>query len=299
MKRLALALGVGVLLVAVGMAGVSAWQRAASGIDRVLMVALAAFVVAAVHLLPSLTKSRAVWPLWGLCLVVAIHGHAGFLMNAGEQAAATQQERQSNTKALALDAQQNALQVALDGTKSRPVSVVAALLARDQSPEKRQALQVELLESQNAVALRTELVTLAKTRAIEASHGDHVVVTDPITKGISSVTGMSHQSVTLLISMVTAALLEIVGMVLWRVALRPEPVRVAAHAVITPPEPEPVANLPEPVTTTTPTPTDTIQFLRDAVAMGDIKPTVTGIRRYLGCSQSRASEVRRSLVTMT
>jgi hypothetical protein len=43
---------------------------------------------------------------------------------------------------------------------------------------------------------------------------------------------------------------------------------------------------------------DPLQGLREAVAHGKVKPTVTGIRRHLACSQARASELRRHLVSV-
>ena len=198
------------------------------------MVALAVAVVAAVHLLPALCRSLAVWLLWLACFVVAVHGHTGLLLQAGENVATARHAPQAQ----ALIEQREAIRQALASIRARPVAVVAALLARDQSPERRQALQLELIDSQKADALRDELVTLAQKRADDAGHGG---VTDPVTKGISAVTGLSVQSVTLAVAMVTAALLELVGLVLWRAALRPEPVAtvapVAAQAVNPPPSP--------------------------------------------------------------
>ena len=304
-RTLTLALGVAVLLVAVGMAAVSAWGRGFDLVDKALMVALAVAVVAAVHLLPALCKSWAVWPLWLACFVVAVHGHAGFLLQAGEMVATARHAPQAQ----ALIEQREAIGQALASIKARPVAVVAAQLARDQSPERRQALQVELMESQKAAALRDELVTLAQKRADDAGNGG---VTDPVTKGLALVTGLSVQTVTLTVAMVTAALLELVGVVLWRAALRPEPVAPgAAQAVNPPPEnwagesgdkagkgsllsPEPTmmeTAQPEPVQA----PADPVALLREAVARGEVALSVRDIRRFLSCSQARASELRRAL----
>ena len=54
-------------------------------------------------------------------------------------------------------------------------------------------------------ALRDELVTLAQKRADHAGNGG---VTDPVTKGLALVTGLSVQAVTLTVAMATAALLR-------------------------------------------------------------------------------------------
>lgn len=306
-KTITLALAFAVLLVAVGMAAVSAWGRGFDLVDKALMIALAVAVVTAVHLLPALSRSRAVWPLWLACFVVAVHGHAGFLLQAGEKVATARHAPQSQ----ALQDQREAIGQALANIKARPVTVVAAQLARDQSPERKQALTVELMESQKAAALRDELVTLAQKRADDAGNGG---VTDPVTKGISGVTGLSVQAVTLTVAMVTAALLELVGVVLWRAALRPEPVApalpVAAQVVNPPPENnagesrEMTGNhdilsgsragedaQPEPVQA----PADPVALLREAVARGEVALSVRDIRRFLSCSQARASELRRAL----
>lgn len=291
-RTLTLALAAAVLLVAVGMAAVGAWGRGFDLMDKALMVALACAVVAAVHLLPALCRSLAVWPLWLACFVVAVHGHAGFLLQAGEKVATARHAPQAQ----ALIEQREAIGQALANIKARPVAVVAALLARDLTPERRQALQLELIESQKAAALRDELVTLAQKRADDAGHGG---VTDPVTKGISAVTGLSVQAVKLAVAMVTAALLELVGVVLWRAALRPEPVAqpdpvapVAAQAVNVAHAPVMEATAqPEPIQA----PADPVAMLREAVARGEVALSVRDIRRFLSCSQARASELRRAL----
>lgn len=292
-KGVTLALAVGVLGVAMGMAAVSAWSRGTDLLDKCLMVAMACAVVLGVHLLPALVKSLAIWPLWVALFAVAVHGHAGFLMHAGQSVSEAVTHARQAPQLQALDQQQAALQAALNGITARPVAVVAAALARDQTPERRAALQLELIESQKAAALRDELVTLAQKRADDAGHGG---VTDPVTKGISAVTGLSAQSVTLAVAMVTAALLELVGVVLWRAALRPEPVApvhpVTAQAVNPPPEPMMMATAqPEPVQA----PADPVAMLREAVARGEVALSVRDIRRFLSCSQARASELRRAL----
>lgn len=344
-KGVTLALAVGVLGVALGMAGVSAWHRADTVVDKALMVAMACAVVLGVHLMPALVKSRAVWPLWVALFAVAVHGHAGFFMHAGQSVSEAVTHARQAPQLQALVEQQTALQAALNGITARPVAVVAAQLARDQSPEKRAALQVELIESQRAVTLRDSLVNLSKERVTLASHAP---ASDPVTAGLALVTGLSLKAITLLVSLVTAGLLELLGVALWRAALLPEPVAAALPVVAQNPArdftPEPVAYTPEPVETapsaseavnveqpamvkvTAPIPPeplypmpapvpmfspapvpahapvpvqrDPIQVLREAVAHGKVKCTVTGIRRHLACSQARASELRRHLVSM-
>jgi hypothetical protein len=71
-RTLTLALAFGVLLVAVGMAGVSASHRAHGIVDKALMVALGCAVVGAVHLLPVLCRSKGAQALWLACLVLTL-----------------------------------------------------------------------------------------------------------------------------------------------------------------------------------------------------------------------------------
>ena len=116
-RAFTLALAAAVLLVAMGMAAVSAWGRGADLVNKGLMVALAVAVVAAVHLLPALCRSRAVWPLWLACFVVAVHGHAGFVLQAGEKVATARHTPQAQ----ALIEQREAIGLALANIKARPV----------------------------------------------------------------------------------------------------------------------------------------------------------------------------------
>lgn len=293
-----LVLAVGVLAVALGMAAVSARQRAGSPVDRALMVALSCAVVCAVHLLPALRRDRATLGLWGVCFAAAVYGHAVFLANAGQQAAEDRRTGSAHTQSL--KARQAAIREALQGIQARPVSVVAANLARSTAPERRQALEEELAEARRAAGLRDELVTVAATLANGAMTEG---VTDPVTQGLARVWGVSAQAVTLVVNMVTAALVELLGAVLWSHALRhPKPSSslpdradpipevtsadpLASHCdgVLT--EELPVGVVPDPLVE-----------LRVAIERGECRATVSAIRAFLSCSQSRAMQIRRELV---
>jgi hypothetical protein len=280
-RGLTLALAVGVLAVAVGMASASALQRAASPVDRTLLLALSCALVASVHLLPSLCRGWWIWPLWGLCFAVAVYGHAGFFSHAGLQAAEARQAASPHT--LALRQRQEAVTAALEAIKARPVAVVASQLARTVSPERRQTLELELTEAQRAAALRDQTVNLAaQGHARAATEG----VTDPVTLSVARVLGVSAQAVGLALNMAMAALVELLGIVLWLQVMRPaSPVHVQSLALV---EPSAQALPPDSVT-------DPLAILRAAVERGEVRPTVTSIRSFMSCSQIRASELRRVL----
>lgn len=108
------AFAVVITILAVAMASASAWQRAADGFERWLMVGLAAAVVLAVHLLPALLSGLhrlIVWPIWALCFFVALWGHVWFFANAGYGAAESRVETSAQAKSTALQIQtiENAL----------------------------------------------------------------------------------------------------------------------------------------------------------------------------------------------
>lgn len=284
MKRaVTIALAAGVLLVALAMASASAWQRA-QGVDRVLLVAMACAVVAAVHLLPALVRSRWVWPLWGLCFLVAVFGHAGFLAFVGQGAA--ESRHASSAQVQALQARESAIREALASINARPVSVVAAHLSRAKTPERAQALEAELTEARRAAVLRDELVTVAATLAQAAATEG---VTDPVIQGVARVFGLSVQAVTLVVNMTMAALIELLGAVLWSHALR-QPAPADEHPGDSVADPAQSKSIPgaydDPLFTA----------LKAAIDRGYVKPTVAGIRQYMACSQAKAMQIRRELV---
>ncbi len=303
MKRaVTIALAAGVLLVALAMASASAWQRA-QGVDRVLLVAMACAVVAAVHLLPALVRSRWVWPLWGLCFLVAVFGHAGFLAFAGQGAA--ESRHAASAQVQALQAREAAIREALASINARPVSVVAAHLSRAKTPERAQALEAELTEARRAAVLRDELVTVATLAQAAATEG----VTDPVTQGVARVLGVSVQAVTLVVNMTMAALVELLGAVLWVAALRSAPARkpdgVTRESHVTN-APVPVMSAVDPLASDADGVStegygvgvdgDPLAGLRAAIDRGECRATVSSIRAFLSCSQSRAMQIRRELV---
>lgn len=305
LKRIVtLALAVGVLAVAMGMAGVSAWQRAGSPLDRALLVAMTCAIVAAVHLLPALVRGWWAWALWGLCFAAAVFGHAGFLTFSGQGAA--ESRHAASAQVQALQAREAAIREALASINARPVSVVAAHLSRAKTPERAQALEAELTEARRAAVLRDELVTVAATLAQAAATEG---VTDPVTQGVARFFGLSVQGGTLVVNMTMAALVELLGAVLWGAALRSAPARkpddVTRESHVTN-APVPVMSAVDPLASHggglltdaggKGVDGDPLAGLRAAIDRGECRATVNAIRAFLSCSQSRAMQIRRELV---
>lgn len=271
-----------VTALAVAMAAASAWQRAADGFDRWLMVGLAVVIVLAVHLLPALLPSLhrlILWSVWALCFVVALWGHVWFFANAGHGAAESRVEASAQAKAIAL--QIHAIESALAANKARSAATVASILARTTEPDARAALEIELTEGRRANELRAQLVTLRTAQA--SGHAQ----TDPMMARVQATTGLPAEALNLAAGVMLATLLEIMGMLLWLAATSSDPVA------------EPVATAVAPVAETSPGPDADLERLRLAVRQGDCLPTLASIREYLRCGQARAMQLRRALVAST
>jgi len=258
-------------LTAVSMAALAAWDRGGNVIDRALLVALSVAICAGTHLIPALSKRRIARLLWVGCLLGTVYSHLVFFtyasLHAGEVRA--QQSAQVTGTARQIEAAREALAA----ITARPVSVIASDLAATQGARQRSALRLELAEAQRAAVLRDELVRLsgaAMTAEVTAS-------SDPVTERIAAITGSSAASIGLVTGLAFSILLELVGALLWVEALRPS--EAPAVAMPQPADEDPVANL------------------RAAIESGKVKATVAGIRAFLGCSQAKAMELRRSLGT--
>lgn len=258
------------------MAGAAAWQRSEAPLDRALLVALSCVTVSAVHLLPSLTKSRAMWPLWVGCFVLAVYSHAGFFAIAAERAGEARASQ--SVQAQNIKAQQARITDTLDTIKARPLAQVAALLSRTTDQNRREALTVELSEAKRAAELRDSLLK------IETELGSHAATVDPVTAQIASVTGANTQAVALVLNLGAAALLEALGVVLW-LELTTAQGRTDRDSLD-----DTHAQERQPHTPTA------LEVLREAVTAGKCKPTVMGIRQFLQCGQAKAMELRRELV---
>lgn len=256
---------------AIAMAGMAAWDRGGNAMDRALLVSLSVAICAGTHLIPALTKRKLAWVLWVGCLLGTVYGHLVFFTHASIRAGDDRAKHSLQSEGVSQQIQ--ATKFALEGITARPVAVVAAELAGVQDSRQRSALRLELAEARRAAALQDELVTLARL----ATSVQAAVSNDPVTARLSVITGSSEVGITIVIGIAFSILLELVGALLWYEELRRE-VRQAPVEEECQSEPDPLINL------------------KEAVSAGICKPTVSGIRKFMGCGQAKAMDMRRMLL---
>ena len=296
-----------VTLTAACMAAAAAWERGGTLLDRVLLVSMSAIIVLAVHLLPALSRRRIMWPVWMGCLLCAMYGHLTFLIHASVHAA--EDRAQHSALTVGTERQIEMTRESLAQINARPVATVAAELAVTRDSRQRTALRVEIAEGRRAEALDDELVKLSGISTVARSSRE----TDPVTVSLAEVTGYSNGAVAVVIGMTFSVLIELVGALLWYEVLRrldegeAQP-RNAKTADVT----GGVTSLDETVMGFIKTEDSTIAGpsavttdlsgqvapVINAIKIGKCRPTVAGIRKYFGCSQARASELRREVVGM-
>lgn len=257
---------VAVTATAISMAGVAAWDRGGTLLDRALMVVLSATICAATHLLPALSRRPAAWIVWLGCLVGALYGHLTFFTHAGIRA--SQERAQAAFADSGIYAQAQASREALESIQARSVTRIANELARVKTETRRFAIEAELGEAKRAAALHDRMVGLAEKAASSREHAE----ADPVISRLAAVTGSSETKIGLISSLWFAVLVELIGAVLWWEALR---------------------EFPE--TSDTIDDDTTLPDLHEAIKAGECKATVAGIRDYLRCSQAKALDLRRQL----
>ncbi|BCM06167.1 hypothetical protein ACQCQ6_09085 [Ralstonia pseudosolanacearum] len=291
----------------------ASWQRGGSLAERLVWVAIGAVLVACAHLLPALVRAasaglRAVASgLWLACMAAACFGHATFFVLAQQHAG----ELRAATVPLADAAQTGRGLTTVMAERATVTGLLATANARRCSG--------------NCTTLEARRITLrAKLDALEAEAGDirrrqssddramavrDALVADPVTTRLAALLGTTVNRVELLAGLAFAAVLEGVACLLWVVTLRSRPPvkdvpRVAASLVPEPASHEPEADSHAPVSDpVTPLPIGEstgldVMTLAQAVAAGQVRPTVADIRRHLGCSQARATTLRRQLAAL-
>lgn len=256
-----------VTLVAVLMTAVAAWDRGGNELDRALLVAISIVIIIAVHLLPAITRRPVALLVWFGCLLCAIYGHLTFLTHANLRAGDIR--AQQSTQVASTERQIRAIETALSQIQARPVALVAAELAKTDRLRDRGALRAEIAEGERAEALRDDLVRLYGIAAtVESAEAK-----DPVIAHIATATGLNEGEIVTGIGLLFSLLIELVGVLLWNEALRR---RYSGNTVNDDTE-------------------DEMTELQTAIANGNCRVTVADIRTFLGCSQQRAMEIRRTL----
>ncbi|MFP3646925.1 hypothetical protein [Paraburkholderia hospita] len=294
-------LAVPATLTAACLSVMAGWQRGGFLAERVLWIAVGVVLVVAAHVLPALIRSHG-WRvrlvgvvLWIGCMAATCYGHAVFFLLA--------QKHAGEVRAAAVPAVE---------TTGRNPAVIAADRA---SVVARLARVTERRCAEPCPSLRIERATLAArldaidVEATEAKRQEAAqdradaaraaAVADPVTGAVTAF-GIPSGRVDLIAGLAFAAVLEAVACFCWLLALRPvESLKPNTGAAVTPVT-EPSNAVTEPAIEPESAPVKTVDDVTRvaaAIEAGRLRGTVTEIRKYLGCSQTRASEVRRQVVS--
>jgi hypothetical protein len=318
--RPALILAVVATGTAISMSVLAGWQRGGWLAERLVWVAIGVVLVTGAHLLPALCRSSPLSGrmvgvvLWLGCVGAASYGHATFFLlsqlHAGEF-------RASAVPVASIPAHRELTAVTAERASVTAELARAAAWRCTRNCPTWQARRTSL--SARLDALDTEAADVRRYQAIEDGDAKNRMTArdDPVTARLASLCGIADTGLDLFAGLAFAAVLEGVACLLWWIALIPQAressvadrhrgahdVTVGTTPVTTlPRSPAPAAvqsTAPSVVQPTGPLPDyDIARLLRD-IQSGAVKPTVAGIRQHLGCSQARASAIRRQVADLT
>jgi hypothetical protein len=329
MRRWAFVLATGATSTALCLSVLAGWQRGGSIPERVVCVAIGLVLVTNAHLLPALLREssflvRGVGSvLWGACLATACIGHAVFFVTA--------QQHAGELRVLAV----SATSVPTSGRSLTTVmaeraTATAQLAAANARYCAGNCVTLEVRRVTLAArvdALNAEADDIRRQQAADdqvTAHRD-ALRADPVTSRLAALLGVPVSRIDLLFGSMFAAVLEGIACLLWTVALRspslPDATGVTPPAVVTVTDsvdaiPSTVTAVASATNATHPAVTPVTashanetgsQALRDDpiddhvtqlardIAAGLVRPTVADIRRHLGCSQARATALRRQI----
>ncbi|KVT85693.1 hypothetical protein WK59_12025 [Burkholderia ubonensis] len=309
--RPALLLAVAATGTAISMSVLAGWQRGGWLAERLVWVAIGVVLISGAHLLPALCRSAppsgqvvgAV--LWLGCMGAASYGHTTFFLlsqlHAGEL-------RVSAIPVASIPPHRELTAVTADRA-----SVMAALARADARRCIRDCLTWQARRTSLAArldALDAEADDIRRYQTIEDGNAEHRVTTrdDPVMARLAMFCGIPEARLDLFAGLGFAVVLEGLACLLWWVALAPQvsesPV-TDRHGIahdVTAGSPTPiVAQSPGPpaVPSTATLLESDLARLQHDIESGAVTPTVAGIRRHLGCSQAKASALRRQLADLT
>lgn len=321
---------------AVCMSVLAGWQRGGLLAERAVWVAAGVVLVVSAHLLPTLIRGSSVAirimgsVLWGASMVTACMGHVTFFLFAQQHAGEHRAESVTATSSLGTG---RSLTVVMGerATVTRQLAFAQTQrCARECSP--LEARRVTLAARLDALDAEADDIRRHEAGDDRITARRDALLADPVTSRMAALLGMTTARVDLASGLMFAAVLEGVACLSWTVALRP-PSLPAQATLVTPPEVTPtvsVAAATSQVATSvaaghvgermireaaagrhapsddpiTPLPDRTppgneVTQLAQAIAAGHVRPTVADIRRHLGCSQARASALRRKLAELS
>ncbi|MDN7921236.1 hypothetical protein [Burkholderia gladioli] len=222
------------------------WQRGGTLPERVVWVAIGIVLVVSAHLLPALIREssfvvRGVGSvLWVACMVTAGYGHLTFFLLAQQHAG----ERRASVVAVTHLTPARSLTVVMSD-RATVVRQLAWLDARRcfHDCAARDARRVALAARLDALNAEADDVRRQQATDYRVTAKRGVLLADPVTSRLAALLGTTATRVDLLSGLMFAAVMEMVAVLLWTVALRPPSLPAAAAAVtdttstaITPPQ---------------------------------------------------------------
>jgi hypothetical protein len=308
----ALCLAIPATAAAVFLSVLAGMQRGGLPSERVAWVAIGVLLTVAAHLLPALCRDarlshRIIGVLiWFGCMAATCYGHAVFFLMAQQHAGALRAD------AVVVPASVEPTGRDLGAIAADRAAAVADLMARCRVDcTARRATIRARIDALGAEAGETRRREAAADRVtVEQDRAEHRIDglrADPVTGRLAAVTGIPASTLDLLAGMLCALTLEGVACLYWALALdstkQPhgrdcglnpmnvvsEPGGIAIRDLLSADEGDSSEPVTEPVVG------DRGRVAAE-IAAGRVRCTVADIRRYLGCSQTRALELRRQLI---
>ncbi|KVX73245.1 hypothetical protein [Burkholderia ubonensis] len=300
---------------AIGLSAVSGIQRGGWESERALLIAMGVVLVVAAHLIPALTRGKPAtarmigFAMWAAAMAATCYGHATFFVFAANHAG---DERASHVTAEPVTASRDLVTIARDrAAVTGKLAQAQAERCRRTCPE-LQARRARLAGEIQALDVERDMVTRDSAARDRVTVERDAAARDPMTAAL----GLSPMA----IGMLFAAVLEGVACLCWTLALSPVDRVTVEHmaATVTEGSAEPVAPV-TPVTPVTPAaavikvtakpvetakatkpappsvPASYLERARAAVEANQLRATVIEIRKFLGCSQSRAAAIAKQL----
>lgn len=326
--RWAFVLAVGATATALSLSILAGWQRGGALSERVVWVAIGVVLVLSAHTLPALVRTAPLairgvaCVLWVACMATACYGHSLFFLlaqrHAGELRAAAESvvPVATSTRNLTVVMAERATVIAqLATARARYCAGNCVTL---------EARRVTLAAKRDALDAEADDIRRRHAEDDRVASQRDALLADPVTSRLAVLLGVTVARVDLLSDLTFAVVLEGVACLLWTIALRPSPTLVPASRVTPTAVTAVIAVTPSHAAATVSCETttgghgsaggshalsdDPVTLLPDAgavddevtrlaqeIAAGRIRPTVAGIRLHLGCSQARATTLRRQL----
>lgn len=280
---------------AISMSMMAGWQRGGWLSERLVWIAIGVVLITGAHLLPALCQAapsavRAIgFVLWVGCMGAASYGHATFFLLS--------QSHAGTLRAAAVPVETVPAHRSLTAVMSERASVTAQLAEAETRRCVRDCPSLRIRRASLAArldALEAEAADVRRDQAIEDRNAGRrdAARHDPVTARLAVLSGIGIAQLDLFTGLAFAAVLEGVACLLWWLALARMETAPATgrHDMTGPVTAASVAPVTEPETE--------VAKLRRDIEAGIVKPTVTGIRQHLRCSQTRAAALRRQLLDL-